>query len=40
MATKVLKGALIGFVNGVIARNYLIKGPRKFQMDRIFWFHK
>lgn len=33
---KVFKGALLGFVNGIILRNYVIRGPKSFELDRIY----
>lgn len=35
-AVKVLKGALLGCVNGVLLRNYVLRGPKRFELDRIY----
>jgi hypothetical protein len=35
-AVKVLKGALLGFVNGIMLRNYVLRGPKRFELDRIW----
>lgn len=36
LITKMLKGALIGFVNGILVRNFLLRGPKKFELERIY----
>ena len=39
-AVKVLKGALLGFVNGILLRNYVLRGPKRFELDRIWLLGK
>ena len=37
LISKMLKGALIGSFYGIMFRNFFLRGPKKFQMDRIFY---
>jgi len=37
---KVIKGAAVGLTYGFIARNYLWRGPKSFEMDRLWLINK
>lgn len=37
---KVLKGALLGLINGVLLRNFAIRGPKRFELDRLYMLNK
>jgi len=39
-AYKVAKGALVGAMYGVLIRNFAIRGPRSFELDRIWMVRK
>jgi hypothetical protein len=40
MATKIIKGALIGTAQGILLRNFFIRGPKRFELDRLFLLRK
>ena len=37
---KVLKGAVVGGMYGIIARNFIVRGPKSFELDRIWMKRK
>jgi hypothetical protein len=36
LGLKILKGALIGALYGYIARNFVWRGPKSFELDRLW----
>jgi hypothetical protein len=37
---KVLKGAVVGGMYGIIARNFVLRGPKSYELDRIWMVRK
>jgi len=37
---KILKGAFVGIIQGIMIRNFMFRGPKKFEMDRLYLLNK
>ena len=36
LGKKILKGAFLGWFYGYVAKNFVLRGPKSFEMDRTF----